>query len=218
MKNRIIIMLLILCFGWTNTYAQNDAEAEKILATIAAKYKAFKTAKIDLKLIIDIPETKEDVISNGVAWLKKDMYKIEFEERMQVSNTITQWTYLKEVNEVQISKYDASSITFLPSKIFDVYSEDYIYRVKEEYRNEKKEMVKVIELTPINKELGVFKIVVSINTDKMELVKSQIFERSGMKIAYEILSLKTNLELKDDFFTFDPEAFGIEKDDITDLR
>lgn len=212
------IMLVILCFGFTNLNAQNDPEAEKILEEISTKYKAFETAKIDLKLIIKIPEAEEDVVSKGVAWLKGDMYKIEFDERMQVSNTITQWTYLKEVNEVQISKYDPSSITFLPSRIFNVYSEDYIFRVKEEYRNEKKELIKLVELTPINKDVEIFKIIVSINMDKMELVKSQIFEKSGMKIAYEIISLNTKMELKDSFFTFDPEAFGIDKDDITDLR
>lgn len=212
------LLLLLACLGFTSLNAQNDPEAEKILDAISAKYKTFKTAKIDLKLSINLPETKDDVVSNGVAWLKKDMYKIEFEERMQVSNTITQWTYLKEVNEVQISKYEVSSITFLPSKIFDVYNEDYIYRVKEEYRNEKKQMVKLIELTPTNKDIEVFKIIVSINTDNMDLVKTEMFEKSGMKISYEILALKTNLDLKDSFFSFNPEEYGIDKDDITDLR
>jgi len=212
------IILFFTCFGVLNLSAQNDTEAESILKSISTKYKAYATAKIDLKLTINIPETKENVVSTGVAWLKKDMFKVEFDERMLVSNTVTQWTYLKEVNEVQISKYDPSSMIFLPSKIFDLYSKDYIYRVKEEFKNSNGELIKLIELTPRNKNFEIFKIVVSINISKMELVKSQIFEKSGMKYSYDIISLKANVKLDDSFFTFDPKAYGIAKDDITDLR
>lgn len=212
------IILFFTCFGVLNVNAQNDTEAQTILKSISTKYKAYSTAKIDLKLTINIPETKENVVSTGVAWLKKDMFKVEFDERMLVSNTVTQWTYLKEVNEVQISKYDPSSMIFLPSKIFDLYTDQYIYRIKEEFKNSNGELVKVIELTPKNKNLEIFKIIVSINIPKMELVKSQIFEKSGMKYSYDIISLKPNVKLEDSFFTFDPKAYGIAKDDITDLR
>jgi len=212
------IILFFTCFGVLNLSAQNDTEAESILKSISTKYKAYATAKIDLKLTINIPETKENVVSTGVAWLKKDMFKVEFDERMLVSNTVTQWTYLKEVNEVQISKYDPSSMIFLPSKIFDLYNKDYIYRVKEEFKNSNGELIKLIELTPRNKNFEIFKIVASINISKMELVKSQIFEKSGMKYSYDIISLKANVKLDDSFFTFDPKAYGIAKDDITDLR
>lgn len=212
------LILLITTFGIFNANAQVDTDAEALLKSISTKYKAYSTAKIDLKLSINIPETKENVVSTGVAWLKKDMFKIEFDERMLVSNTVTQWTYLKEVNEVQISKYDPSSMIFLPSKIFDLYNDQYIYRIKEEFKNQSGELIKLIELTPKNKNLEIFKIVVSINIPKMELVKSQIFEKSGMKYSYDIISLKPNVKLEDSFFTFDPKVYGISKDDITDLR
>lgn len=214
----IQILMILVSFGIQSTFAQNDPDAETILKAISTKYKAYSTAKIDLKLTINIPETKDNVVTQGQAWLKKDMFKIEFDERMLVSNTVTQWTYLKEVNEVQISKYDPSSMIFLPSKIFDLYNDDYIYRIKEEFKNEKGELVKLIELTPVNKNLEIFKIIVSINMPKMEVVRSQIFEKSGMRYSYEILALKTNIKLEDSFFTFDPKAYGIAKDDITDLR
>ena len=117
-----------------------------------------------------------------------------------------------------VSCFGSDAIIFLPSKIFDIYSDDYIYRVKEEYKNDKKETIKVIEMTPVNKKMDIFKIVVYINVDKMELTKSQIFEKSGMRYLYDIIKLDTSVKLEDSFFTFDPAKYKIAKEDITDLR
>ncbi len=211
-------ILVLFCIGFLPLIAQNDSEAEAILKSVSEKYKTIESSKIDLELIIKIPESEEDVKTKGKAWLKGDMFKIEFDERMLVSNTKTQWTYLKEVNEVQISTYDPGAMIFLPSKIFNIYSDEYYFRVKEEYKNEKKELVKVLELNPYNKDFQIFKIVVAVNMSKNEVVSSEIFEKSGMRYKYRILSLETNLKLKDDFFTFDPKKYKIEEEDITDLR
>ena len=214
----INLIIILFCLNTGNVFAQNDSEAETILQSISEKYKTYESAKLNLELSISIPDTEDDIVTKGEAWLKGDMFKIEFEERMMVSNTVTQWTYLKEVNEVQISKYDPSSMIFLPSKIFDLYSDEYIYRVREEYKNSDKELIKVLELTPIDKDFEIFKMVVSINMTKLEVVKTQIFEKSGMKYAYKILEFDTKVEFEDSFFTFDPKEFEIEEDDITDLR
>ncbi len=212
------IILFSLCFVSFSTFAQNDTDAAKLLETVSSKYKKYKSSKIEVKLIIDVPEIDKDVVRNGTAWLKGDKFKIDFEEKMLVSNTISHWTYLKEVNELQISNYDESSMIFLPSKIFNLYSDDYIYRVSEEYKNDKGELIKKIELSPKNKNYEIFKIVVSINVNKLKLIETQMFEKSGYRYAYKILNLETNIELDDNFFIFNPADYNIDEDDITDLR
>lgn len=218
MKN-FSLLLVFICFAIFGVMSQNnDPNAAALLEKVSNKYKAYKTSKIDVKLTIKIPEVDETIEKEGSAWLKGDAFKIDFEEKMIVSNTETQWTYLKEVNEVQISNYDPSTMIFLPSKIFNLYSEEYIYRIKEDYKNEKGELIKKIELSPVDKESSIFKIVVTVNTSNLNILETKMFEKSGIKYAYKILKIEKNIKLDDGFFVFNIKDFDIDEDDITDLR
>lgn len=207
-----------MSFVTISSTAQNDVDAAQLLEKISVKYKQFKTSKLDVELSIDVPEIEESTVLVSKVWLKGDQFKIEFDDKILMSNTISQWTYLKEVNELQISNYDPAAMIFLPSKLFNLYSDEYIFRIIEEFKNDKGELIKKVELTPLNKELEIFKIVVSINATTLTLINTKMFEKSGFKYSYEIISLKTNEILKDDFFIFDPKAYNIDIDDITDLR
>lgn len=215
---RYTIILLMIGFGSISLFAQNDADAAQLLEDLSAKYRTYKTSVLDVNLTIDVPEVDESTVLKSKVWLKGDQFKIEFDDKILMSNTVSQWTYLKEVNELQISNYDPAAMIFLPSKLFDLYSDEYIYRIVEEYKNSKGELIKKVELTPLNKELEIFKIVTAINTNTLTLVNTKMFEKSGFKYSYEIISLKTNMELKDAFFSFDSKAYNIDIDDITDLR
>ena len=214
----IKIITILLCMVAVGVNAQNDSEAASLLEKISNKYKNYKTSKIEVKLIIDIPDNEKDVETNATAWLKGDMYKIEFDDKILMSNTESQWMYLKEVNELQISDYNESSMIFLPSKILNVYSSDYLYHMREEYKNSKGELIKEIELSPANKEMEIFKIVVSINTTTMQIIQTTMFEKSGFKYSYKILNLEPNVALDNSFFEFDMKKYNIDPDDITDLR
>ena len=214
----INLIILSLCISTFSLSAQNDNEAANLLEKVSNKYKEYKTSKIVVLLTLDIPESDKDVVKEATAWLKKDKFKIEFDDKILMSDTESQWMFLKEENELQISNYDESAMVFLPSKILNIYSENYIYKIKEEYKNSKGELIKKIELTPKNKEMEIFKIVVSINTSTMEVLETKMFEKSGFRYSYKILSLKTNMTLEDSFFVFDVSKFKIDADDVTDLR
>jgi len=212
------IILIFLSFTTINAFAQNDSEAAQLLEKISDKYKKVDAYYIDVELTIDIPEVKENVNVLAKVWLKGDKYKIDFDEKIIQSNTISEWTYLKDVNELQIGNYDPSSMMFLPSKLFNLYSDEYIYRVKEEYKDKKGDLIKVLELTPTDKDFKYFKIITKINTRTMEIVESIMFEKTGYKYSYKILKIDTNIKLSENFFVFDVNKYKIETDDITDFR
>ena len=214
---KISTLLILLCFI-TNIFAQNDSDAAILLEKISIKYKKYNTAAMKVKLTIDVPEADKSVVLLSQVWLKGDKYKIDFEDKMMMSNTVSMWTYYKDINELQIGNYDPTSIVFLPSKLFDIYSDKFIYRVKEEFKNSNGDLIKNIELTPINKDGVIFKIVVSINTKTMEIIETRMFEKSGYKYSYNITEMKTNITLEDAFFEFDIIKYNIDSDDITDWR
>lgn len=206
--------LLILAFLFSSAFAQGnalDAEADAILKSVSAKYQKYTTAKMDIQLVINLPEVKESQVSDVKAWIKGDMFKIELKDQMFVSDNVTLWNYLKEYNEVQINDYEASDAIFSPSILFNLYSKDYIYRLKEEYKNAAGKLIKVIELTPVNKDQNFFKIDLAVDYANNTIVEAKIYERSGMRYTYTIKSLTPNLTLEDSFFKFNPEKYpGIE--------
>lgn len=216
---RILMSVMSVVFFLNATYAQSNAldnQADQLLQSISAKYKQYKTAELTIDLSIDLPEVEEDQVTKVKAWFKGDKFKVDLGDQMFVSDNVTIWNYFKEYNEVQISAYLEEEVLFTPSMLFDVYSKDYIYRVKEEYKNASGQQFKVIELTPVNKDLDFFKIDLTINQSKNSIVSSKIYERSGMRYTYLINSFTPNVSLTDDFFIFKPEEFeGIQ---VTDTR
>lgn len=214
MRSLWILMLL-----FTTAFAQEnalDAQADALLKAVSAKYQKYNTAKMDIRLEINLPEVDENQVSDVKAWIKGDMFKIELTDQMFVSDNITLWNYLKEYNEVQINDYEASDAIFSPSILFNLYTKDYIYRVKEEYKNSAGKLIKVIELTPVNKDQNFFKIDLMVEDASKDIVEAKIYERSGLRYTYVIKSLTPNVNLEDSFFRFNPENYkGIE---IIDAR
>ena len=204
-------------FGMAN--AQNnalDAEADALLKAVSAKYEKYTTAKIDLRLEIDLPEIEENQVMDVQAWIKGDKFKVDMKDQMFVSDNVTIWNYLKEYNEVQINDYEESDAIFSPSILFKLYTKDYVYRLKEEYKNSAGKIIKVVELTPINKDQEFFKIELKIEQATSSIVEAKIYEKSGMRYTYTIKSFTPNVPLDADFFKFKPELYkGIE---ITDSR
>lgn len=210
-------LICFLLLGFTN--AQNnalDTEADALLKTVAAKYQKYATAKIDLKLVIDLPEVEDNQVMDVQAWIKGDKFKIEMKDQMFISDNVTIWNYLKEYNEVQINDYEASDALFSPTILFNLYTTDYVYRLKEEYKNSAGKVIKVIELTPIDKEQNFFKIELKIDYSNTSIVEAKIYEKSGMRYIYTIKTLTPNVPLQDDFFKFKPELYKDIK--ITDSR
>jgi outer membrane lipoprotein-sorting protein len=217
MKNMQHYLVLFLLFGVAN--AQNnalDAEADALLKTVSAKYQKYATAKIDLKLVIDLPEVDENQVMEVQAWIKGDKFKIEMKDQMFISDNVTIWNYLKEYNEVQINDYEAEDAMFSPSILFNLYTKDYVYRLKEEYKTSTGKVIKVIELTPIKKDQNFFKIELKIDFVNTSIIEAKIYEKSGMRYTYTIKSLTPNITLDADFFKFKPELYkGIQ---ISDSR
>ena len=207
MKNLRIVYILVLSILINFSFAQTeniDSEADELLKSVTEKYKAYNTARIDLDLLIDLPEVEGNQNTKVVAWLKGDKFKVELEDQMFVSDNITIWNYLKEYNEVQINDYEDSDAIFSPSIIFNLYNKDYAFRLKEEHKNSAGVLVKVLELTPIKKDQNFFKIELKINEAKKEIMQAKIFEKSGMRYTYTIKTFTPNVPLEDSFFIFDP--------------
>ncbi|MGB1247627.1 MAG: LolA family protein [Chitinophagales bacterium] len=217
MFRKLIFAIAILFISGQMSFAQSenglDEESDAILKELAAKYKDYKAIETTVEYVIEYPE-EEPISIQLKVWLKGDMYKLERGTQIVMTDNKTMWNYLGDVQELQINDYNEEDEMIKPSQVFDVYNEDYIYRLKEEYVADGKQ-IKVVELTPINKEQSLFKIDLTINTTDNELMGSKFYEANGTRYSYIIETLEAQ-DLSDDFFIFDKEKYVVE--DEVDMR
>lgn len=218
---RILLALWMIGALFFNALAQGgsnslDPAAEKLLNDISRKYKTFKTSKVELDLIINIPESPAPEKLAVKAWLDGNKFRVEMDDQIFISDNKYIWNYMKSYNELQINYFDESDAMFSPSVIFTMYNDNFIYRTKEEYKNAAGKSIKVIELTPVDKTKDFFKIDLTINQTDMEIMRSKIYEKSGIHYSYDIKKFTPNVVLDKDFFIFKTENYKGVK--VSDLR
>lgn len=216
MKNLTIIILLLAFSG--NAFAQKattDKGAEKLLATISKRYKAFKTMKADFIYAVESKADKFTEKQKGTLLVKGNKFKLDIAGQIIICDNTTIWTYSKDVNEVQISNYNPKETGIRIDDIFTMYNKGFISKIAEEKKEGNKDIC-VIELAPTNKKKNYFKIKLTVDKTNQTILKSVVYDKSGTIHTYTITNQVPNLKLEDKTFTFDKAKYP--KVEIIDLR
>ena len=115
------------------------------------------------------------------------------------------WTYFKEENEVQITKYDPNAQEINPSEIFTIYQKGFNYKYIGESIISGKTVQK-IEMTPTDKTKPYFKVKLNIEKASNKITNMSVYNKNGIRSNYAITSFKSNLPISDGFFKFDPKT------------
>jgi outer membrane lipoprotein carrier protein len=210
-----ILMLLILCVIGTAGMAQYDQNALKVLDAMSEKYRKIPSysANITSSLINETEGINENF--SGKISVKGEMYKLELDEQIVINNGNTVWTYLPDVNEVNIDNYTPDEDEMSPSKIYDAYKKGYKYVLIGE-ESHMGSMCSVVDLIPNSKDAQFFKIKLFITKNDNSLKSWTMFDKSGNKYKYSIKNFLSNNNSKDADFLFDASKYpGVE---IIDLR
>ncbi len=213
MKKMLIVTLLSL-FA-TSVWSQYDQNALAILDAMSAKYKKIPSysANITSSLINETEGLNEKF--SGKISVKGEKYKLELDEQVVINNGTTVWTYLPDVNEVNIDDYDPEDDEISPSKIYDAYKSGYKYILLGE-QNVNGRLSSEIDLVPNDKDAQFFKIKLFITQKDNSLTSWTMFDKSGNKYEYSIKEFKTIDNPKDSDYTFDASKYpGVE---VIDLR
>lgn len=221
MRNLTVIAfsILIAFVGYAqDTESKVDEEAKAILDKVSAIYETYETIKSGFEMVVEFPEEEEDEIQEGTFYLQGDSYKIVLEDTEIITDAVTQWTFMKEVDEVQISDYEPEENGITPSEIFSIYKKDYTY-----FYNGKEDIEKVayhtIDLTPQDKEQDYFKIRLWINAGDNHIEKAKVFDKNGNRYIYKISDFEPNVALEENFFSFDVKKYEENEEiEIIDLR
>lgn len=187
-----------------------DQKAKIILDQLSDKTKSYSSIEAKFtntfsSMVTDINESQ-----SGTLYLKDDAYRLEMEAQTIICDGETNWIYLADDQEVNITEIDDDENELNPSKIFTIYENGYKYKfVKEDGKNYH------IDLFP--EESGPFtKVELFINKSKMQISSFTMIDKQGSHYKYVIDSFVTNKEMKNDFFVFKTADYP--NVDVIDLR
>lgn len=212
----IVITSSLFAQSPTDRKLQNDPAAQTLLDKVSANYHAATSLKVGFSLLVDTPDEEAYMKSKGSVLLKKEKYRIDTDEMIIVCDNVKRYVYLKESNELQINFFEPEEDEIeSPSELFDIYKEDYFYRLSGEITDNNRKL-SVVSLIPADIKKSPYKMIfLYVDKEKDQIVKGEILTRDGNKYTYIISSFEES-PILDTEFSFDPAQYpGIYVDDMT---
>ncbi|MFC3198697.1 outer membrane lipoprotein carrier protein LolA [Parapedobacter deserti] len=201
----------------TQASAQTDAAAKALLSKVSKTYEGYKTIQADFTLTVKQPQQTNNYTETGTLYMDRPTGKYHITTGSQdlISDGKTQWTVLKEENEVQVTEADNSSTALSPVNIFSFYNTGYKYISAPDERVGNHQLA-VVELSPEDTRTSYFKIKLRINKTTNLIHDATIFDKGGVQYTYAIRNTKGNPQIPADKFSFKQSNYpGME---IVDLR
>jgi len=210
MKSIIIIIFLL---AGLSVSAQKDPVATAILDRFSEA--ALSAPSVSMKFLLKVHDKVENTTqeSAGQVIIKNNMYMLELPDNTIWYNGSSIWTLSPEVQEVTVTLPESDDDSFItsPSSLFDMYKEDFKYRVVEELPQGS-----VIDLYPEDPSGNDFSIIRLVIDRQNKLTFVEYRRKDGIDLYIEILDYNLRQSYPDEFFTFAPSKYpGI---DIIDMR
>lgn len=215
MKKYILTLILIL--GVISVFAQEDSGAKKILDKLSSKTKSYKSIRTEFTVTFKNLKDNIHNSSAGSIVLKGDKYHLKFMNTEAFFDGKTLWSYLPEVNEVNITEPepDDEDIFNNPKKLFTIYEDDYKYQLINHLKEDKTNY-SLIDLYPVDLDEDYSRIRLQINTDDYFLSSATIFGKDGSHYTISIENFETNKGFDDSYFVFNEKDYP--KVEVIDMR
>ena len=193
MRKHILLIISILSLSFS-IKAQN---AETLFRNTVDKLKSYDNVEITfdynmINLEAGIFETME-----GAGVLQGEAYKLHILGQDIICNGTTIWTYNADAEEVMISEVDNADGGGSPLSIINSYYDNISAKIIEDAGT-----IKKIEVKPLISDENIDKLIVTINTNNLEIKDLHVFDKNKNEFVYVITKFVTNQKLPADFFTF----------------
>lgn len=205
---KLILAAFSLLFAFQLS-AQNDDKGDKksneILDNLTAKTESYNTIQVGFTYKMQNKEAAIDEQTEGDLLIMGDKYKLNIAGQQVICDGTTVWTYLEEVEEVQINSMEDSEESITPSKLLTSYNKDYKSKyVKEGFMYGT--TAHVLDLTPVEGKTY-YKVRLVIDKAKTQLLEITIFDKNGSTYSYVINNFDTNVDVDEGNFSFNPEDY-----------
>lgn len=210
-----LLLLIPVLFFSVKAFPQ-DAKAKSILDAVALQTKSYSTIEIEFTYNMENKKSGINETKKGTACMKGEKYWMNFAGQTIFCDGKTQWTYIKDNNEVQINTVNPNDDQSMnPSKLLTSYDKSFTPKfIKEESKNGK--IYQILDLTPL-KGRSYYKIRVEIDKAAKQIAKSIVYDKNGTSTyTYTVVKFTPNKAILDTKFTFRAADYpGV---DVIDLR
>lgn len=217
MRKLLLVSSLLTLFlmAYYSAFAQQDPQAKQILDAVKKKYQDMPAYKVEFTYNMSSPTSGVNETVNGSIVVKGSKFYLKLPEQEIITNGSTQWTYLKESNEVNISDYEPDEDDITPDKIYTIYERDYDYSFVED-KVEDGKSYEIIDLKPKDRNAQFFKIRLKVVKDTKSLKSWEMYERNANRYLYEVHHFAT-VKVGDSYFKFNPTKYP-SNPEVIDLR
>ena len=204
MKKKIFLFILLLSHP---LLSQNTEAARKLLDEVSGKISSFKNMKFDFTYVLENRPENIRQETNGSVTISKDLYRINFLGFEQLFDGKMTYTIVPENEEITISDpEEESEFGINPSEILTIYKKDYAYQwdIKQ---NVMGTPVQFIKLIPNEEKEELKYLLLGIDMRTKLIYRLIEIGRYDTRTTLTLKNIKTNINLRDDFFVFDKNKY-----------
>ena len=204
MKKKLFLFILLLSHP---LLSQNTEAARKLLDEVSGKISSFKNIKFDFTYVLENRPENIRQETNGYVTISKDLYRINFLGFEQLFDGKMTYTIIPENEEITISDpEEESEFGINPSKILTIYKKDYAYQwdIKQ---NVMGTPVQFIKLIPNEEKKELKYLLLGIDMRTKLIYRLIEIGRYDTRTTLTLKNIKTNINLRDDFFLFDKNKY-----------
>jgi outer membrane lipoprotein-sorting protein len=211
MKKFILILFAINSFTLS---AQVDQKAKTILDAVSEKTKSYNSITAGFEFIIENKEAGIRESNKGELILQGEKYKLAINGIEIFCDGETQWTYLPDAMEVNISEPNSDEEAINPASIFTIYGHGYKNTYLGEFTNELKKTWK-IEMVP-SEQNEFERIIIEIEQDTYKILNAKMSGNDGNTYIINVTSMETGKKYPASAFSFNTDDHP--DVDIIDMR
>lgn len=199
MKQVIVFVLLSLtAFGQSNP-------AVNLIDKMQQKYKGMGSFSANFSY-----QTDGSANMTGSITVKGTKFRLKTAGQEIFNNGKEVATYIKEINEVNISSFDPADGDLNPAKIYTFDKKGYKFKLVSQTGG-----VAIVDMLPGAKSTQVKLITLKINSADFTVKEWTIVNKAGKKQVFKVTKLNPKAGVNDAYFTFSKKSFpGVEVNDL----
>lgn len=199
MKQVIVFVLLSLtAFGQSNP-------AVSLIDKMQQKYKGMSSFSANFSY-----QTDGSANMTGSITVKGTKFRLKTAGQEIFNNGKEVATYIKEINEVNISSFDPADGDLNPAKIYTFDKKGYKFKLVSQAGG-----VAIVDMLPGAKSTQVKLITLKINSADFTVKEWTIVNKAGKKQVFKVTKLNPKAGVNDAYFTFSKKSFpGVEVNDL----
>lgn len=199
--NRLFLLPLVI-FTFTSLFGQVDQKAKSILDQVSEKTRSFKSISANFDFIMENTQVDLKESNQGTIILQGDKYVLTVSGFEIYSDSETQWTYLKDANEVNVTDAGLDDEGMInPATIFTIYEKGFNYTYIGEVTENGKQVHK-IDLVP-EKTDDFSRVILNIDKSNLHIAEACMYGTDGNKYRIVVKNMDTSKSFPASTFQFD---------------